>query len=228
VADIVRTGISDYLLEVQQADGTLVGNIHTLGFSGGTSPAGAPLGGNLVLVGGTGAFVGARGQVANLVLPGAAPPRLASVTEDPARRRINGGSGRVRFVVQLYPMARPEIVTIASAPAIFHADFSPVTAARPARTGEVIILRAAGLGPTRPGVTLGQPFPSDLLQEVNSPVEVLVGGRQADVLNKVGWPGAIDTYRVDFRIPDGIPTGLATVQLSAAWIAGSSVQIPIQ
>ena len=227
MADITRTAVSEYLFEIQQADGTPVGNIHTQGMSGGVSPPGAPSGGgNQPVAGGTGAFLGVRGQMA---ARGAMPPRKrnASMTEDPARRRIHGG-GRVFFVFQLIPMARPEIVTSAGGPAVFHADFSPVTSARPARSGEVLILRAAGLGPTRPGVTLGQPFPSDSLQEVNSPLEMLVGCRQADVLNKVGWPGSIDVYRVDFRIPDGIPTGLATVQLTAAWIAGPSVQIPVQ
>lgn len=32
VADVVRTSVSDYLIEVQQADGTPVGNIYCLGF----------------------------------------------------------------------------------------------------------------------------------------------------------------------------------------------------
>ena len=226
-ADIVRTAVSDYLLEIQQVDGTLVGNIHTLGMSGGVAPLGAPLGGNLVIAGGTGAFVGARGQMGTVLLPGGPPPRTASVTEDPARRR-NYGGGRVQFVVHLIPLARPEIAATASGPAIFHADFSPVTAERPARAGEPVIVRATGLGPTRPGVNLGQPFPSDSVQEVNSPVEVLVGGRMAEVVNKVGWPGSIDTYRVDFRVPAGTPAGPAAVQLTAAWVAGSSVQIPVQ
>src|SRR5262249_45689015 len=44
VADVVRTAVSDYLLEIQQSDGTPVGNIHCLGLSGGTSPSGAPTG----------------------------------------------------------------------------------------------------------------------------------------------------------------------------------------
>ena len=225
IADIVRTAVSDYLVEIQQADGSFVGNIHTLGLSGGTGPTGAPLGGNHSIAGGTGAFVGIRGQMANLTL--GPPPRTASMTEDPARRRILGG-GRVRFVYQLMPVAWPEVVTTASGPSILHADFSPVTAGRPARAGEILIARATGLGPTRPGVTPGQPFPAGPLQEVNSPVQVLVGDRSAEVLNKVGWPGFIDTYRVDFRVPEGIPAGLASVRLSAAWIAGPAVQIAFQ
>jgi len=226
-ADIVRTAVSEYLLEIQQADGNHVGTIHTLGMSGGSAAVGAPLGGgNLTVAGGTGAFLGARGQMSTRLLPGGPPPRTASVTEDPARRRSYGG-GRVQFAVQLIPMMQPEIATGASGPAVFHADFTPVTVGRPARSGEVLIARATGLGPTRPGIAVGQPFPSEMLQEVNSPIEVVAGGRVAEVLNKVGWPGSTD-YRVDFRVPDGTPPGLVTVQLSAAWVSGPDVQIAVQ
>jgi hypothetical protein len=132
------------------------------------------------------------------------------------------------LVYQLMPATWPEIVSTSSGPSIFHADFSPVTAGRPARAGEILIVRATGLGPTRPGVTPGQPFPADPLQEVNSPVQVLVGDRAAEVVNKAGWPGLIDTYRVDFRFPQGIPAGFATARLSAAWVAGPAVQIAIR
>ena len=58
--------------------------------------------------------------------------------------------------------------------------------------------------------------------------DVTVNGQSAKVLNKIGWPGQVDTYRLDFRVPDGTTTGMAAIQLTAAWIAGSSVNIPIQ
>jgi uncharacterized protein (TIGR03437 family) len=229
VADVVRSAVSDYLLEIQQADGTLVGNIHTLGLSGGTAPLGAPLGGDLVLTGGTGAFVGARGQVANMVLPGAAPPRLASVTEDPARRRIHGGSGKIRFVVQMIPMTRPEITATPNGPAITHSnDFSLVTASKPAKAGEILSLFATGLGPTRPVVEAGKPFPASPPAVVNSPVEVMVNGRAAEVTGAVGYPGAVDGYQVNFRIPADAAPGSSTIQLSSAWIAGAEVRITVQ
>ena len=230
IADIVRAAVSDYLLELQQADGTPVGNIHTLGLSAGTPAVGAPSdsGGNLVIAGGTGAFLGARGQMATRLSPGGPGPRTASITEDPAMRRNNAVGGRVQFIVKLIPMTRPEIVTGASGPAIFHSDFSPVTANKPAKAGEVLIVRAIGLGPTVPGVDPGQPFPTDTVQQVNSPVDVIINGKSADVINKIGWPGQVDAYRVDFRVPDGTAPGTASIQLTAGWIAGPSVNIPIQ
>ena len=113
-------------------------------------------------------------------------------------------------------------------PAAFHADLSPVTGAKPAKAGEALIVKATGLGPTRPGVDPGQPFPTDALEEVNSPLEVIVNGKSAVVINKFGWPGLVDTYRVDFRVPDGTAPGMAAVESSAAWIAGPAVRIPVQ
>jgi uncharacterized protein (TIGR03437 family) len=127
-------------------------------------------------------------------------------------------------------MERPEFVTASGTPAFFHSDLTPVTAAKPAKAGETLIAMATGLGPTLPGVDPGQPFPAypaNRLQAVNSPVEVKVNGQSAEVINAVGWPGLVNTYRVDFRVPSGA-AGMTGVQLSAAWIAGSTVQIPVQ
>src|SRR5439155_22936395 len=113
-------------------------------------------------------------------------------------------------------------------PWIFRADLSPVTSAKPAKAGEVLIVRATRLGPTRPGVASGQPLPPDALQQLNSPIAVLVNGQPAEVTNAIGWPGLVDAYPVDFRVPDGTRAGMAEIQLSAAWITGSAVSIPVQ
>src|SRR5260370_24125296 len=149
------------------------------------------------------------------------------MTEDPANRSKNGG-GRARYVLHVIPQSQPQIVATASGPAVFHADFSPITTAKPARAGEVLIARATGLGPTLPGVNPGQPFPLDAVQQVNSPVEVSVNGQSAEVINKIGWPGFVDTYRVDFRVPDGTTARAATIQMSAALIARPPVSIALQ
>jgi uncharacterized protein (TIGR03437 family) len=55
-----------------------------------------------------------------------------------------------------------------------------------------------------------------------------VNGKPADVLAAVAYPGSVDGYQVNFRVPSGTAKGTATVQISAAWIAGIPVNIPIQ
>jgi uncharacterized protein (TIGR03437 family) len=103
-----------------------------------------------------------------------------------------------------------------------------VNAVKPAKAGEILTLFASGLGPTRPGVDPGQPFTADPLQVVNSPVQVFVNGNPADVLYAGGYPGALDGYQVNFRVPEGTTLGQVSVQLTSAWIAGPSVSIPVR
>jgi uncharacterized protein (TIGR03437 family) len=87
---------------------------------------------------------------------------------------------------------------------------------------------AIGLGPTRPGVDPGSAFPSDPVQFANSPIEVRVNGAPAEVLYAGGYAGTTDGFQINFRVPAGVPSGIATLQLSAAWVSGAAVKIPIQ
>jgi uncharacterized protein (TIGR03437 family) len=184
---------------------------------------------NIAIVGGTGAFFGARGQVGN-PNPGVTDPVLLSrsIREDPGMRRVNGGQN-TQFTLYVVPLFRPETGMTANGPAVTHSnDFSLVSASKPAAAGEILSLFATGLGPTRPGVDPGQPFPSDPPAVVNSPLQVTVNGKPAEVLGAVGLPGAVDGYQVDFRVPPETGKGSATIQVSVAWIAGTPVSIPVQ
>jgi uncharacterized protein (TIGR03437 family) len=155
-------------------------------------------------------------------------PRQASVVEDAASRRTIGGAKR-SYVLHVLPLSTPEILMLQSGPAVVHAsDGSMVTAAKPAQAGEILSLYASGLGPTVPRIDPGQPFAAGPRQVVNSPLDVLVGGASTTVLYAGGYPGAVDGYQVNFRLPGGVQSGMANIQLSAAWIAGSQVKIAVQ
>jgi uncharacterized protein (TIGR03437 family) len=120
-------------------------------------------------------------------------------------------------------MSVPQITTIFGAPAIFHSsDSSLVSASTPAEAGEVLSVNATGLDPTVLKIDPGQPFPA-APAIVNSPVEVRVNGNATEVISAVGMDG----FQVRFRVPADVPKGLATIQLTAAWIAGPSVSMPI-
>jgi hypothetical protein len=232
IADITRGGLIEWYFEILDQDGHLIGSIRVSGVNGGAPPPGQTAQiqqANYVVVGGTGAFLGTRGYMG---APAGGPPitplRAASVAEDPANRRTFPG-GSIRQGIYLLPMNTPEIVTTAGGPAIVHAsDYTPVTPAKPAKPGEVLVLFASGLGPTRPSPEPGQPFSADPLPVVNSPVDVLMNGIFAEVQYAGGYPGAVDRYQVNFRVPDGISSGMASVHLTSAWIAGGDVKIPIQ
>ncbi len=234
VADTMHGPIVNETYEFLQSDGTPVGTIMSQGLRvGGPSPPGPAAGTlNTVIVGGTGAFFGARGQIGNpnarVGLSQSAVSGTRSITEDAANRRLNRGD-HVMFTMYVIPSSRPEIAITSGGPAITHSnDFSLVTAAKPASGGEILSLFATGLGPTRPGLDPGEPFPSNPPALVNSPVEVTVNGTPAEVVGAVGLPGTVDGYQVNFRVPPGIGKGAGIIQVSAGWIAGASVSIAVQ
>jgi hypothetical protein len=231
IADISVGPMVIETYEFLASDGTPIGTImsnglriaspHTPGLSAGNL--------NTAIVGGTGAFFGARGQIGNPDRSlGDSNKSGRSIREDPGMRRVNGGQ-HTYFTFYVIPLFRPEIAMTANGPAITHSDdFSLVSASKPAAAGEILSLFATGLGPTVPGVDPGQPFPSDPPDVVNSPLQVTVNGKPAEVLGAVGLPGAVDSYQVNFRVPPETGKGSATIQVSAAWIAGTPVSIPVQ
>ena len=233
IADTTWPSMRDETYEILQSDGIPpVGTIMTSGLSSGMpSPPGPPDGSKKsAITGGKGAFFGAREQKGqrNNLLSGAVGERTASITEDPAKRRQNGG-GHTLTVLYVIPTSWPTVVTTAGGPAIVHSsDFSLVSATKPAAAGEILSLFATGLGPTRTSLTPGQPFPSSPLAVVNSPIDVTVNGKSAEVLGAVGYPGAVDGYQVNFRVPAGTEAGNATLQISSAWIPGAPITIAVR
>ncbi len=231
ISDTLRTSLRYYTLEILKTDGTPIGTILGAGPNGPSPAPGAPASittGNYTVMGGTGAFIGARGQFGQSRTPQTISARQASMAENPASRRINGG-GKIRYVLQLIPMSVPQIIATGTGPAVVHSsDFSLVTASKPAVPGEVLSLIATGLGPTVPGVDPGKLFPSNPLVAANSPVEVNVNGKPAEIMAAVGYPGAADGYQVNFRIPSDMVHGVATLQVISAWIAGPTVSIAVQ
>ena len=126
-------------------------------------------------------------------------------------------------------VAVPRVVSTPGGVAITHSsDFTLVTAAKPAAAGEVLSLFATGLGATRPSVNPGQPFPSNPPAAVASAVEVRVNGKPAELFGAVGFPGALDGYQVNFRVPTDAVKGLAAIQVTSALAIGAPVSIMIQ
>src|SRR5262245_38384035 len=94
IADVTRNSAVDVRFEILNVDGTPLGTILGLEFGMGPAPPGSPLSvmqGNNAIVGGTGAFLGVRGSYGQSVSAQTIPVRMASITEDPANRRRNGG-----------------------------------------------------------------------------------------------------------------------------------------
>jgi uncharacterized protein (TIGR03437 family) len=56
----------------------------------------------------------------------------------------------------------------------------------------------------------------------------MVNGKSAEVLGAVGYPGAVDGYQVNFRVPPDTAKGVAAIQVSAAWVSSTAVNIAVQ
>jgi hypothetical protein len=95
------------------------------GFSGGAAPGLPADGGNWAITGGTGAYLGARGQVAGE----GGGPRPASVAEDPGYRLINGGTS-LTFLLHVIPMNPPQIMATPLGPFVFHMNHIPLPCLR--------------------------------------------------------------------------------------------------
>ncbi len=208
-------------IDLFTADGIWVGKLVDRALSGSTGPTHPVLGGGGAFLG----VIGEHGWQTSIT-----PLRRSSNLESPSLRQTLGG-GRMINRYYLIPKQWPEVDATPEGPAVFHgADWSLVTATKPARVGETLIVRAKGLGPTRPDLLPPghKPFRQEPAEEVNSPVEAAIGGVAAEVMNKIGWPGTYDLYRVDVRMPSGVAPGAATLRLAAAWITGPEVTIPVQ
>jgi uncharacterized protein (TIGR03437 family) len=214
ISDASQGGVSECKWEIQTEDGLLVGRF----MDSGLFPH--------QITGASGIFLGVSGTQS--VVQAVSAPRRASMTEDPSLRRMLGG-GTLVHTFHVAPRYPPSFETSSGATEVFHSDFSPVTAASPAHAGDYLVARAANLGFTTPAVDPGAAFPSSSPYHVaNAPVEVLVGGQAQDAMIKIGWPGEVNQYRVDFLVPSGTASGTVDLQLRVSGIAGPAVTIPVR
>jgi uncharacterized protein (TIGR03437 family) len=216
IADIDSGGMSQCIWQIVTPDGRYLGTL----IDNGAAPS--P---HHIVTGGAGIFLGTTGVHGSAQTVVTA--RSASTSEDPANRR-NLGGGSLRITFYLYPKTRPAVISTSGGPAVTHADGRLVSSDSPAQPGEVLTLYATGLGPTTPFVDIGQPFRQGSAYRVNAPVDIKINGQSTEVLYAGGYPGAVDGYQVNFRVPPGIIAGAASLQLAVAWIPGAVVPVQIK
>jgi hypothetical protein len=218
IADVARNSLRLQYFEILDTGSKQIGTIMGFGYNGGTAPPGSHsdiTGGNFAIVGGTGAYLGARGQTG----PGARLDGInavtASIAEDPSVRRSRAGAGKIRIVLSVIPDTRPAIVSM------------PILSTKTA-PGSIITITATGLGPTEPSVNPGDPFPLSPAYVVRGPVQVTFNGIPFDVVSAAGVPGATGVYRVDVRVPSSIPTGDVDIRVISAWIPSAPYMMSIK
>ncbi len=194
-------------LDFWGADGAEIGDISAVRYTLGARAFWVPgFQSCLSAFGNAGIYDGARGY-------------MTSYTDD---------AGQMHSVVNLLSAQQPTITTVDDGPAVFDSTMTQVSTTNPARIGQPITLMVTGLGLTTPNLGEQQPFPTDSLARVNAPLQAMIGGKVAEVIAAVGWPGQVAVYRVDLQVPDDLAAGMAAVQLVAAFIPSLPIEIPIQ
>jgi uncharacterized protein (TIGR03437 family) len=99
----------------------------------------------------------------------------------------------------------------------------------PVAAGDLIIVRSTGLGAVDPPVAAGEAAPESPRANVVAPVSLTIGGIDAEVVSAVLDPGNSGFYRVEARVPAGVPTGDAVpVVITAGNQSSPAVTIAIQ
>jgi uncharacterized protein (TIGR03437 family) len=131
-------------------------------------------------------------------------------------------------------------VTIAAvAPAVFsqnnnsaggivtHQNFSLVGPGNPARSGDILIIYATGLGSVTPGLATGAlaTFPPEA---DTAPVTVTIGGQDAKVIYSIAAPGAVGLYQIAVTMPPGVASGTAPVVVKIGSASSTAVNVAVQ
>ncbi len=107
----------------------------------------------------------------------------------------------------------PGVATASGVLIAQHADFTLVSADRPAKPGETLVMYLVGMGSTNPPGVTGSPQTGSLASAVVQPV-VTVGGQPAVVAFAGLTPGGIGLYQINFTVPTGALPGLLDVNVT--------------
>lgn len=120
--------------------------------------------------------------------------------------------------------------TVTAQGAVLHGlTYQPVTAANPAKPGEVISIYCAGLGAVTPPVLSGTATPnSGTTSNVNARVTATVGSLNATVEFAGLAPGFVGLYQVNIDVPAAVTPGSAvSVVIAANGRSSNTATIPV-
>jgi len=109
-----------------------------------------------------------------------------------------------------------------------HGNFAYVTAANPAKPGEILIMYLVGLGATNPAVKSGTAAPGvEPLARLVNPVTVTVDGETSSVPFAGMTPGAVGLYQIDFTVPTDAKNGNLSVVVTQNGVTSNASTIPV-
>ena len=133
------------------------------------------------------------------------------------------------------PGAAYSVTLAAAAPALFFAptaavvknsNYSLISAANPAKAGDILLVYATGLGQTSPALTTGMLVAATPLS-ITPAVTATIGGKAASVVYSAASPGFAGLYQVAVTVPAGV-TGAVPLQITLSGAASNTVTITVQ
>lgn len=109
-----------------------------------------------------------------------------------------------------------------------HEDGSVVSAASPARRGELLLLYGTGFGPLNRPRLAGLAIPETPAFTVTDPVELLLGDTVVRAEQAYAAPALVGVDVARFRIPDAVPAGVHSLRVRINQRESNTVALPVQ
>ncbi|MFN0100883.1 MAG: hypothetical protein ACKV2U_02210 [Bryobacteraceae bacterium] len=124
---------------------------------------------------------------------------------------------------------QPGIFTIdGSQAAALHADFSLVSGAQPASSGETIIVFCTGLGVVNPSVATGAAASATILSTTVAAYTATIAGQNATVVFSGLAPGFVALGQVNLVVPPGTPPGVQDLVLRSGGSTSNVAKIQVR
>ena len=156
------------------------------------------------------------------------PSELSATNEYQAIIAVNGAY-TLPQPADVVPVA-PGVVAFpdGSLVAQHSSNFSLVSAANPAKPGEVLIIYLVGLGATSVNVPSGNPAPADKLVTASTPVTVTIDGQPVQTPFVGLTPGGVGLYQINLVVPPNSRAGMLPVTITQGGVAANATTLLVQ
>ena len=169
-------------------------------------------------------MINGRPAPIQFVSPGQINVIVPFFTESIAQIQVINNGNNSNVVTQFVGSTSAGVFTIpeggiGEAAALHAADFSLVSDSSPAQAGETVAVYLAGMGTVNPGISDGAAGPGapNLSNTVNQPLVFILDPAgnfpQATVTYSGLAPGFAGLYQINFTVPSGLTSGLASLEI---------------
>jgi uncharacterized protein (TIGR03437 family) len=111
---------------------------------------------------------------------------------------------------------------------VHNEGYTLVTPASPLEAGEYAFVYAEGIGAVTNEPVLGAGSPFGILAEARANVVVTIAGIVCETPFAGLAPGFVGLYQINFKVPNGLPSGLQNLVVIAGGVSSPPVQVRIR